>query len=58
LGQLADGMILVLEAQTTRRDTARKVKESLDRARVRVLGTVLNNLTLPISQPLRILAIA
>jgi Mrp family chromosome partitioning ATPase len=52
LGQLADGMILVLD-DSTRRETARKVKENLDRAKVRVLGTILNNRTVHLPQSLK-----
>lgn len=39
LGQLADGIILVLEAHGTRRATARKIKEMLEGTRSRILGT-------------------
>jgi Mrp family chromosome partitioning ATPase len=52
LGQLADGMVLVLEAHATRRDVAQNVKEDLVRANVRMLGTVLNNRTFPVPQTL------
>lgn len=48
LGQMADGVVLVLEANSTRRVTARKAKQALETANVRVLGTVLNNRTFPI----------
>jgi len=40
--------VLVLEANATRKDAARRVKEILDAANVRVLGVVLNNRTFPI----------
>jgi hypothetical protein len=43
LGQIADGVILVLESQVTRRETARMVKENLAAANVKILGAVLNN---------------
>jgi capsular exopolysaccharide synthesis family protein len=52
LGQLADGVILVVEANATRREAARKAKESLDAANVRVLGAVLNKRTFPIPESL------
>lgn len=42
LGQLADGIILVLGAHSTRRATARKIKETLEAAQARILGTVLS----------------
>jgi receptor protein-tyrosine kinase len=48
LGLVADAAILVIEANTTRRLTARKAKESLDAAGVRLLGTVLHNRSFPI----------
>jgi Mrp family chromosome partitioning ATPase len=48
LSRWADGVVLVLEANATRRDTARRVKEILDAANVSVLGVVLNNRTFPI----------
>jgi capsular exopolysaccharide synthesis family protein len=52
LGRLADGLVLVLEANTTRRETARKVKETLEAANVRLLGAVLNKRTFPIPERL------
>jgi hypothetical protein len=48
MAQFADGIILVLSAHRTRRATARKVKEMLDDAEVRILGTVLSDRTFPI----------
>lgn len=47
-----DGVVLVLEAHSTRRDTARRIKESLGAANARVLGVVLNNRTYPIPETL------
>lgn len=52
LGLLADAAILVIEANSTRRLTARNAKNSLDAAGVRVLGTVLHNRTFPIPKRL------
>jgi Mrp family chromosome partitioning ATPase len=43
LGQIADGVILILESMVTRREAARTAKESLFAANVNVLGAVLNN---------------
>jgi len=40
----------VIEANRTRRLTARKAKETLDAAGVRLLGTVLNNRTFAIPE--------
>ena len=51
-GRLADGVILVLEAHATRREAARRVKESLEGANVRLLGAVLNKRTFPIPETL------
>ncbi len=50
LGQWADGVVLVLEANSTRRVAARRAKQALELANVRVLGTVLNNRTFPIPE--------
>jgi capsular exopolysaccharide synthesis family protein len=52
LGQMADGLILVVEANATRPETARKAKESLEAANVRLLGAVLNKRTFPIPEAL------
>lgn len=52
LGQVTDGVVLVLEANATRRVTARRAKQTLDAANVPVLGTVLNNRTFPIPEKL------
>src|SRR5260370_12574489 len=51
-GQMADGVILVLESKVTRRETARTAKENLTAANVRILGAVLNNHTFPIPEAL------
>jgi receptor protein-tyrosine kinase len=50
LGQWADGVVLVLEANSTRRVAARNAKQAVEGANVRVLGTVLNNRTFPIPE--------
>jgi Mrp family chromosome partitioning ATPase len=50
LGQLSDGVILVLAAHSTRRATARRIKETLEAAHVRLLGTVLSERTFPIPE--------
>ena len=52
LSQLADAAILVIEANSTRRLTARKATETLQGAGVRFLGTVLNNRSFPIPERL------
>jgi protein-tyrosine kinase len=52
LGRLTDGVVLVLEANTTRREAALRVTESLRTTRIPVLGAVLNNRTFPIPEAL------
>lgn len=52
LGQTAEGVILVVEANSTRRESARIAKETFERAKVRLLGAVLNNRTFPIPEAL------
>jgi Mrp family chromosome partitioning ATPase len=52
LGQLSDGLVLVVEANSTRRDSTLKVTETLREAQVQVLGAVLNKRTFPIPQSL------
>jgi capsular exopolysaccharide synthesis family protein len=52
LGQLTDGVVLILEANSTRRESARKVSESLRTTNVPILGAVLNKRTYPIPQVL------
>lgn len=48
LGQLADGIVLVVGAHSTRRVTARRVKEMLEAAEVTILGSVLSGRTFPV----------
>jgi hypothetical protein len=48
LGSLCDGVVLVLQANATRRKAAQRVKERLDAANARLLGTVLSERTFPI----------
>jgi hypothetical protein len=48
LGATCDGLVLVLQANATRRATAQKVKETLHSANARLLGTVLSERTFPI----------
>lgn len=52
LGQLTDGVILVVDSHSTRREPARIAKESFEAARIPVLGAVLNKRTFPIPEPL------
>ncbi len=48
LGSMADGLVMILQANRTRREAAERAKEILDAAGVRVLGAVLNKRTFPI----------
>jgi hypothetical protein len=48
LGATCDGLVLVLQANATRRATAQRVKETLHSANARLLGTVLSERTFPI----------
>lgn len=52
MGQLVDAAILVIDANRTRRLTARKVFETLDRAGIKLLGAVLHDRSFPIPQRL------
>jgi capsular exopolysaccharide synthesis family protein len=48
LGKAADGFVLVLEANSTRREAALKIKEILRANQIHVLGAVLNKRTFPL----------
>jgi protein-tyrosine kinase len=48
LGGASDGVVLVLKANSTRRDIARKALEELRAANIPILGAVLNQRTFPI----------
>lgn len=52
LGQIVGAAILVVEANSTRRFTARSAKLALEAAGVRLLGSVLHNRTFPIPEKL------
>jgi Mrp family chromosome partitioning ATPase len=52
LGQLADAAVLVVEANSTRRVTARRAKDTLEAAGVRLLGSVLRNRSFPLPKGL------
>jgi hypothetical protein len=47
MARFADGIVLVISAEHTRRVTARKVLEMLHEARLRILGTVLSDREFP-----------
>jgi Mrp family chromosome partitioning ATPase len=50
LGSLSDGVVLVLKANTSRRDSAGKSMKELHAANVPILGVVLNRRTFPIPE--------
>ncbi len=50
MAQFADGIVLVLSAHHTRRITAHKIKEKLEAAQARLLGTVLSDRAFPIPE--------
>jgi hypothetical protein len=50
LGHLTDGVVLVLEANFTRRAKALRIKQMFQAANVRILGTVLNGRRFPIPE--------
>lgn len=50
LSEFADGMVLVLSAQHTRRVAALRTREALAEAQVRLLGTVLSDREFPIPE--------
>lgn len=50
LGRNADGVVIVLQAESTRRESALKGLASLREAKVEVLGAVLNRRTFPIPE--------
>jgi polysaccharide biosynthesis transport protein len=52
LGRLSDGVVLVIEAESTRKDSAIAAVESLRSSEVRILGAVLNKRVYPIPEKL------
>lgn len=50
LAQLSDGIVLVLEANATRRETALAVTEGLRSSGIKIIGAVLNKRTFPIPE--------
>ena len=50
LGRMADGVVVVLQADSTRRESALKGLQSLRDAHIEVLGAVLNRRTFPIPE--------
>ena len=52
IGQLTDGVVLIVEANHSRRETVRRAKEQLEIAHVQLLGGVLDQRTFPIPEKL------
>ncbi|HEU5350872.1 MAG TPA: CpsD/CapB family tyrosine-protein kinase [Terracidiphilus sp.] len=50
IGQLADGVVMILEAASTRRESAQMATAALRSAKVPILGAVLNKRTFPIPE--------
>jgi Mrp family chromosome partitioning ATPase len=50
LGGLSDGVVLILKANTSRRDTARQALQQLQAANIPIFGAVLNQRTFPIPE--------
>jgi Mrp family chromosome partitioning ATPase len=48
LGRAADGVVLILKASSSRRDSVRQTIQQFENASVRVLGAVLNQRTFPV----------
>jgi Mrp family chromosome partitioning ATPase len=48
LGRVSDGVVVVLQAEATRRESALKGIENLRQANIEILGAVLNQRTFPI----------
>jgi len=51
-GRLADGIVLILAANDTRREPARRARQLLEESGVPVLGAVLNKRVFPVPEPL------
>jgi Mrp family chromosome partitioning ATPase len=52
MSRWTDGVVLVVEANSTPRELAKRVKDNLQTAKVKLLGVVLNNRTFPIPESL------
>jgi Mrp family chromosome partitioning ATPase len=50
MGKLADGVVLIVRANQSRRDSIRRAKEQLETAKVQLLGAVLDQRTFPIPE--------
>ena len=52
IGKSTDGVVLIVEANHSRRETVRRAKEQLESAQVQLLGAVLDQRTFPIPEGL------
>jgi Mrp family chromosome partitioning ATPase len=52
LGRFTNGAVLIVEANSTSRESADRAKQAFVNAQVRLLGAILNNGTTPIPQAL------
>ena len=52
VAKVCDGIIIVLEANSTRREAARKMTENLQMTNTPILGVVLNKRTFPVPESL------
>jgi Mrp family chromosome partitioning ATPase len=52
IAQLTDGIVMIVEANHSRRDTVRRAKEQLESAHIKLLGAVLDQRTFPIPEKL------
>jgi Mrp family chromosome partitioning ATPase len=52
VGTLVDGAVMVVQANVTRREAAKRVADDLRAASARLLGAVLSNRTFPIPAPI------
>jgi protein-tyrosine kinase len=50
MGQIGDGLVLVLEANVTRREVAARIADRLRETKMNIIGTVLNKWTFPIPE--------
>ena len=48
LGAMTDGVVLVVESESTHRDAARRTTRNLHAAKVRMIGAILNKRSYPI----------
>jgi Mrp family chromosome partitioning ATPase len=47
LGAKVDGMVLIVQGDKTSREALKKAREKLDLLKVRTIGVIINNVTVP-----------